>query len=312
MVKLAVSVIFAAALASVALAQDAAPTVEDVNARDVAAPSAEQELFGRAAAKVMNDLFSREDLNEIFGREVEELTQRDIDELFEREIEVGDMITDMAARQEAEGAAPSDAPAAGTDAPADPKDAPADPKAQTPKAPAEKPPTHSIGGWILSWFRKAVNIKPAEKKADPKAPAPAAPKAEEPKADAPKAEGDAPAEARDVLEEPIERSLEFADAELAEREEEEALYEARELIDELDEVLEREFDEELLERELEDSELLVREFDEDMEVLERDFEDDVFERDFDEDVFERDVSEEWDDELLRRAFDLVEELEQLD
>lgn len=123
--------------------------------RDVA-PSAQQDLFGRAAAKVMSDLFSREELNEMFGREVDELSQRDIEELFQREVEVDEAIA-IAAREAAENfefeARQEDdlEESAAIEAPAQTESAP--PK---PKSGEEKP--REAGG---SLFSQAMYVFPA-------------------------------------------------------------------------------------------------------------------------------------------------------
>jgi len=83
MVKLAASVVLASALASSALAQGAYSSYgEDLSARDV---SAQNGLFGRAAIKVLNELYNREELSDLFGRDMDELDLRDLAELIERD-----------------------------------------------------------------------------------------------------------------------------------------------------------------------------------------------------------------------------------
>ena len=47
----------------------------------------------------MNELFSREDLSEMVGREVDELSQRDLEELLEREVDLSESTMDIAARE---------------------------------------------------------------------------------------------------------------------------------------------------------------------------------------------------------------------
>jgi len=81
MVKLTLSLLIASAVASSALAQG------NFAARDVASLSAQDSLFGRAALKVISDLYSREELSELFGRDVDELSLRDLEELLERDTE---------------------------------------------------------------------------------------------------------------------------------------------------------------------------------------------------------------------------------
>ena len=77
-----------------------APIFFVIYSRDVASLSgAEQDLFSRAAVKVMNELFSREDLSEMVGREVDELSQRDLEELLEREVDLSESTMDIAARE---------------------------------------------------------------------------------------------------------------------------------------------------------------------------------------------------------------------
>lgn len=297
MVKLATTVIFTAALAVATVrAQEAgAETVEEVLSRDVS--DTESDLFGRAAAKVMNDLFSREELAEAYGREFEsDITWRDVLELTEREAGVMAEAEELAARA----AAPQQPPA----------------PAATP-APDNNGPHTSVFGQVLNFFNGLIHPKKAAPAANKSKPAPAAAKADKPKkeeAAPPKEEAKGEAaeegaeEARDLLdgiEEPVERSLtdeealevrellEQAELELAEREfDDEALMEARELLEEYSDVIERDFEEDVFEREFDEEELL--------------------EREFEEDVFEREFGDEWDDELLSRAFDIVEELEQLD
>lgn len=308
MVQIAVSVLFAAAFASSVLAQDFAPsTVDEILARDVASLSgAEQDLFSRAAVKVMNELFSREDLSEMVGREVDELSQRDLEELLEREVDLSESTMDIAAREltsyiddvelaaraDKEEGAPAPAPA--------PAGAPA---GQTPP-PQESKPKHTVWGRFCSWFRgifmggnkpkngdktkaKAKAAPEAKKPADKK-PAAAAEKAEapakeegaeKPEGAAPEGEGAAPPaeEARELLEEPFERSFGL----------EEDLEEfAARFYEDFDDVFERE----------------------------PEFEDDMFEREpeFEADYYERDFADVWDDELLTRAFDVLEQLDQLD
>ncbi|TEB24696.1 hypothetical protein FA13DRAFT_1297385 [Coprinellus micaceus] len=107
MVKLAVTFVFTAALAIATVrAQEAgAETVEEVLSRDVS--STDSDLFGRAAAKVMNDLFSREELSEVYGRDFDgDLTWRDVTELVERESIDMSEVEELAARA----AAPQQAP----------------------------------------------------------------------------------------------------------------------------------------------------------------------------------------------------------
>ncbi|RXW19554.1 hypothetical protein EST38_g6289 [Candolleomyces aberdarensis] len=323
MVKIAVSVLFAAAFASSVLAQDFTPsTVDEIIARDVASLSgAEQDLFSRAAVKVMNELFSREDLSEMVGREVDELSQRDLEDLLEREFDLNEISLDVAAREltsyidddlvaradkKEEGAPAGSAPAG--NAPAG-----TPPAGQTPP-PQEPKPQHTVWGRFCSWFRgiflggnkpkkadaaktKAKSAPEAKKPADKK-PAAAAPE----KADAPakeegaeKAEGAAPEgenaapaaeEARELLEEPFERSFGEEDLEeFAARFYENEAFEARDYED-FEEVFERE----------------------------PEFEDDMFEREpeFEGDFYERDFADVWDEELLTRAFDVLEQLDQLD
>jgi hypothetical protein len=387
MVRLAATFVFTAALALATVrAQEAgAETVEEVLSRDVS--STESDLFGRAAAKVMNDLFSREELSEVYGRDFDgDLTWRDVTELVERESIDMSEVEELAARA----AAPQEAPD-------EPK-----PKGET------KPKGHSVFGQVLQFFNRLIHPKPKAgttdaakgkgKDAHSKAGPPAAhkkdekPAAKEEKAP-PKEDAPAPApeggaeegaeEARDFLEsfleEPVERSLQ-EEIEIAERSfisDDEALevrelldaaeleLEARELIEDALELEARELLEDALDLEarelIEDSldleardlmdealeleardlldnaalELEVRELldNAELELAERSFDDedlleardlleeyaDLLERDFDEDLLERDVEEdlferegEWDDELLRRAFDIVEELEMLD
>ena len=96
--------------------------------RDVS--STDSDLFGRAAAKVMNDLFSREELSEVYGRDFDgDLTWRDVTELVERESIDMSEVEGLAARA----AAPQQAP----DEP-EPK-----PKGET------KPKGHSVFGQVL-------------------------------------------------------------------------------------------------------------------------------------------------------------------
>jgi len=285
MVKLAVSVLIAAALASSALAQDFQST-EDFNARDIVAPSAEQDLFGRAAVKVINNLFSREELSDMLGRdvEVEGLSRRELDELVQREIEFDEA---LAARQDGDDAGDNGAPPA---APIPSATASATPKPSPSPATPETPKHTTLWSRLIKAFTTVFNP-------DPKAPAAAKPSAKgtpksqqappaangsnpppaanthapKPKGDAPTSDGsDAdPQEGREVaFEEPIERSLDYAQ--------------------ELEELVARFY-------ELEAEEVEAREFF-DEELEERDFFDEEFEeRDFDEEMEERDYESVWDE-----------------
>lgn len=294
MVKISVSVFIAAALASSALAQEF-DVAEDVLTRDVAAPpSAQPDLFGRAAIKVLNDLLSREELSEMFGRDVDELSQRELEELFEREVEFDE---ELAARQE-----PTDLP---TDLPVDLGNSPpveggetgttatnngtaGAPSPQATPAATETPEPENWAKQAINFFANLFSGKPApgaNEGAGSTGPKPApttTPESvpvETPAAEAPL--GGAPSETTpppdgepeqdlgarfspsDFLEEPVERSLDYAD--------------------------------QLDEREFDGDEMEEREFDE-AEVVERGFA----------------GEDEWDEELLRRAFDLLQRLEQLD
>lgn len=92
----------------------------DWSARSRDVSSTESDLFGRAAAKVMNDLFSREELSEVYGRDIDgDLTWRDVTELVERESIDMSELEELAARAAAPQQSP-DAPASG-DVPATPK-----------------------------------------------------------------------------------------------------------------------------------------------------------------------------------------------
>jgi hypothetical protein len=89
-----VQITFAAILAAsvVAPALGAAISFDRVEARDVA--NTDSELFGRAVAEVFNDLYSREELSDLVGRDIEEFTTRDLEELMEREFDIDEsMIT---------------------------------------------------------------------------------------------------------------------------------------------------------------------------------------------------------------------------
>lgn len=345
MVKLAVTFLFTAALAIATVrAQEAgAETVEEVLSRDVS--SAESDLFGRAAAKVMNDLFSREELTEVYGRDFDgDLTWRDVTELMEREAIDMSEIEELAARA----GAPQEAPE--EEAEPKPKHTPK-PKSHNSPAHPDKPKGHSVFGQVLDFFNNLIHPKHKAGDKKPETGKKAAPK-NAPKAKKAPAKEEAPAdegaeEARDFLdsyfEEPVERSFGEDELDLVERDflsDDEALevrelldtaeleLEVRELLD--DAALELEVRElldaaelELAERDFEDADLmearelleeysdvLERDFDED--VFERDVEDDLLEREFEEDVFEREVGDDFDDELLRRAFEIAEELEMLD
>jgi hypothetical protein len=90
MVKITFAAILAASVVAPALG--AAIAIDRVEARDVA--NTDSELFGRAVAEVFNDLYSREELSDLVGRDIEEFTTRDLEELMEREFDIDEsMIT---------------------------------------------------------------------------------------------------------------------------------------------------------------------------------------------------------------------------
>lgn len=96
----------------------------------------------------MNELFSREDLSDMVGREVDELSQRDLEELLEREVDISESTMDIAAREltsyidDVELAARGDKKEEGaaTGAPAN-----APPAGQAPPA-QESKPKHTVWG----------------------------------------------------------------------------------------------------------------------------------------------------------------------
>lgn len=90
MVKFTFAAILAASIVAPALG--AAISFDRLETRDVA--NTDSELFGRAVAEAFNDLYSREELSELVGRDIEEFTARELEELMEREFEVDEsMIT---------------------------------------------------------------------------------------------------------------------------------------------------------------------------------------------------------------------------
>lgn len=293
MVKIAFSVLFAAAFASSVLAQDFTPsTVDEILARDVASLSgAEQDLFSRAAVKVMNELFSREDLSDMVGREVDELSQRDLEELLEREFDLNESTMEVATREltsyiddsalvaradkKEEGAPPANAPAGQTQEP-------------KPK------PKQTTWGRFCSWFRGLFMGGNKPKKAD-KAKgekAKAAPEAKKPADKKPKAEKKADAPAKEEGAEQPEGAAPEGEGAAAP-----AAEEARDFFEEdLEEFAARFYDDEAFE---------ARDYEDFEEVFER-------EPEFEADFYERDFADVWDDELLSRAFDVLEQLDQLD
>ncbi|TFK20112.1 hypothetical protein FA15DRAFT_141745 [Coprinopsis marcescibilis] len=86
--KFSIGLLIAATLAAPVFANIAA---QDVQTRDIE----ELDLFGRAAVDVLNDIYGREELQELLGREFDddyELTARDIEDLLEREVEVDESL----------------------------------------------------------------------------------------------------------------------------------------------------------------------------------------------------------------------------
>jgi len=84
MVKFTFAAILAASIVAPALG--AAISFDRLDTRDVA--NTDSELFGRAVAEAFNDLYSREELSELVGRDIEEFTTRDLEELMEREFDI--------------------------------------------------------------------------------------------------------------------------------------------------------------------------------------------------------------------------------
>jgi len=84
MVKITFAAILAASIVAPALG--AAISFDRLETRDVA--NTDSELFGRAVAEAFNDLYSREELSELVGRDIDEFTARDLEELMEREFDV--------------------------------------------------------------------------------------------------------------------------------------------------------------------------------------------------------------------------------
>jgi len=87
MVKFTFAAILAASVAAPVLG--AAISFDRVESRDVATS---EELFGRAVAEAFNDVYTRDELSELMGRDVEEFTARELSELMEREFEVDESL----------------------------------------------------------------------------------------------------------------------------------------------------------------------------------------------------------------------------
>jgi len=88
MVKFTFAAILAASIAAPALG--AAISFDRLDSREVA-PSSE-ELFGRAVAEIFNDVYTREELSEVMGRDIEEFTTRELSELMSREYDVDESL----------------------------------------------------------------------------------------------------------------------------------------------------------------------------------------------------------------------------
>jgi len=270
MVKFAVSLLVASAVASSALAQGTYASTEAILAARDAALSTQNSLFSRAAIQVLNDLYSREELSELFGREVDELSLRDLEELLERAQDAGSPATPAAAAGAPQATPTTAAPVATTST--------ASPAAATTPANANQP----LNIFALAIKRLAAFFSgapaPTTTKSAPGTPtpvssvaAPAATPAATPAADAPAAPAAVPADpsaqhqARSewLYEEPVERSLDYAD----------------------------QFEE-----------LVLREFYEDLDARAGDDFEASFER--------RALGSEWDQRVFRRALDIMlEELD---
>jgi hypothetical protein len=299
MVKFTVGLLIAAAVAAPAFV-NAAPVAENLETREVA----EQDVFGRAVADALSDMYTREEMADILERDVEDFDARELEVLFSRELEFDDslvtreMVEELEARQPLGGffgriknffvgKPKPKAPTTETTAePAATRELEVEVRAEAAAPPAAPKPKHepNIFEKFIALFRNTNHAgakKAAQgqgaKKGGSKAAAPAkdaaapakegaaaAPAAEAPAAEAPATE--APAEAR-----------EYFDQDLYEREFLSFLEEPVERSFEDDEdMFERAFDEELVEREVDD--LLERDFDE--ELFERELQDMLFEREF--------------------------------
>jgi hypothetical protein len=261
MVKFTVGLLFAAAVAAPALI-NAAP-LADIESRDVAAS---QDMFGRAVESALADVYSRDELEDIFGRDYDDLSARDLEELFDREIEIDDSIfardsDDFEARgffsnikNTVKGWFKPKTPAPVEEAPPAARDFDDEFEARAAApAPVAAPKPHepNLIEKFLNLFRNANHKGAAAKKPAPKEKA-------APKADAAAEAAAPPAEEAAA---PAERDFEeYFEREMYERDLED-MYER-----ELDEMFEREIDADLYERTIEE------------DLLERDYEDEVFER----------------------------------
>lgn len=291
MVKFTVGLLVAAAVAAPAFV-NAAPVAENLETREVA----EQDVFGRAVADALSDMYTREEMADILERDVEDFDARELEVLFSRELEFDDslitreMVEELEARQPLGGLfgriknffvgkpKPKVPTTEATAEPAATRELEVEVRAEAAAPPAAPKPKHepNIFEKFIALFRNTNHAgakKAAQgqgaKKGGNEAAAPAkegaAPAAEAPAAEAPAAE--APAEAR-----------EYFDQDLYERE----------LLSFLEEPVERSFedDEDMFERDF-DEELVEREVD---QLLERDFDEELFERELQDMLFEREFS----------------------
>lgn len=88
MVKFTFAAILAASIAAPVLG--AAISFDRLESREVAASP--EELFGRAVAEVFNDVYSRDELSELMGRDIAEFTTRELSELMSREYDVDESL----------------------------------------------------------------------------------------------------------------------------------------------------------------------------------------------------------------------------
>jgi len=317
MVKLSVAALLAAALVAPALANYA--SFDEYDARDVAEQG---DLYERSDIEALSEIFTREELNEYFGRDIEELSTREFEELMERQVEVDEDIfarhfeeVEVDARflkkawnglknwwngkpkQDASGAVPAEEqPVQARDEAAPEAAGPPPPEAAetAPKGPAsspaagDKPKTKkntNLVRMFLNWYRREGRANEARKANGGKSKDAGGKKAD--KAPAPPAPEAAPAspapEAAPAPEPEAPAARDYID-ELIERELATLLDEPVERsLEYLEDMYERDYDEDIYERDYEE------------EVYERDFEDDVYERDFEDDVYERDFEEDFQD-----------------